>query len=549
MSDENTGMPGPDDALTRRRLLTGGGVAAVALLAGCSEGGGGSDGARVEEQTLEAGKFTNFPEVAREVGTQWGELGVDFSVETSTWGPYVPRVYVDNEFEDTAHTPWGSSPDRVDPNFHLSTYTSDSSLNISGYANERYDELFRKQSAAYDRAERGEYIAEMERILREDLPEIVVVWPKATLPINSAQWDIRPTEFIGARTTGTMSVLTATPTGETNRLVVGAQQELSAPNPLAPSSNDVQYLFKFVYDTPRRIGLDGTPENWAVESFETTEKTTVDMTLREGMTWHDGRDVTAEDLQFTFDFLTEYEFPKFQPYLSDVESATVRDDRTVRVELSTPNVAFLSSAMTFTNILPKHVWETVPERVDRPVNYDMPAEEMVGSGPLKIAGLDESEMRMVRFDDHFRPPEFEEFVYVNRASMEAIRADFVEQNVHMTTSSPPPSVTNALAEKPYITKSTAASVLQMKFSFDLSKRPYSDPAFREALLQATDAKKLAEIFYDGAADTADGTLLHPKLPWGTDDLEPVGPADVEGAKQTLRDAGYTFANGNLHYPS
>lgn len=549
MSDENTGTPESDDSLTRRRLLSGG-VATVALLAGCSEGGGpgGSNGERVEAQTIEAGTFTNFPEVAREVGKQWGELGVDFSVETSTWGPFVPRVYVDNDFEDAAHTPWGSSPDRVDPNFHLSTYTSDSSLNISGYENEEYDELFRKQSAAYDPAERAEYVAEMERILHEDLPEIVVVWPKATLPINSAKWDIQPTEFIGARTTGTMSVLTATPTGGTDRLVVGAQQELSAPNPLAPSSNDVQYLFKFVYDTPRRIGLDGTPENWAVESFETLEKTTIDMTLREGMTWHDGEDVTAEDLKFTFDFLTEYEFPKFQPYLSDVESATVRGDRTVRVQLADPDVAFLSSAMTFMNILPKHVWETVPEEVDQPVNYNMPAEEMVGSGPLQLAAVDESEMRLERFDDHFRPPEFEEFVYVNRASMEAIRADFVEQNIHMTTSSPPPSVTNALAERPYITKSTAASVLQMKFSFDLSKRPYSDPAFRRALLQATDAEKIAGIFYDGEADMADGTLVHPQLDVGAEGLEPVGTADVEGAKRTLRDAGYTFENGSLRYP-
>ena len=548
MSDGNTRTP-DRDGVGRRELLTGGGAATVALLAGCSTGDEAQHGEAVPPQTIEAGKFTNFPDVAREVGKQWSELGVEFSVETSTWGTYVPRVYVDNEFEDAAHTPWGSSPDRVDPNFHLSTYTSDSSLNISGYENPAYDELFRKQSAAYDRKERNEHIAEMERILRKDLPEIVLVWPKATLPINSAKWDIEPTKFIGARTTGTMTVLTARPKGETKRLVVGAQQELSAPNPLAPGSNDVQYLFKLAYDTPRRVGLDGKPKNWAVESFETTEKTTIDMTLREGMTWHDGEDVTAEDLQFSFQFLTEYDFPKYQPYLSDVESAEVRDDRTVRVTLASPNVAFLSSAMTFMNILPKHVWETVPEKVDQPVNYDMPVEEMVGSGPLEITGLDTSELRMKRFDDHFRPPEFEEFVFVNRASMEAIRAAFVEQNIHMTTSSPPPSVTNALAEKPYLTTSTAPSVLQMKFSFDLSKKPYSDLAFRKALLQATDARKVGQLFYDGKVDMADGTLLHPQLPWGTDGLAPVGPADVEGAKKTLRDAGYTFDGDRLRYPA
>ncbi|MFB6097017.1 MAG: ABC transporter substrate-binding protein [Haloferacaceae archaeon] len=547
----------------------------MALLAGCGGGGsdgsqqsgssGGSDGSSggsdggsggggggetVGKQTIEVGKLTNFPDIAREVSKQWGEIGVDFEIKTSTWGPYVPRIYVDNKFEDVAHSPWGSSPDRIDPNFHLSTYTSDSSLNISGYENADYDETFKKQQAAYDDDERDKHIRELQTMLREDLPEIVMVWPKATLPVNDGQWNIKPTKFIGARTTGTMTVLTAEPTGDTQRLVVGAQQELTAPNPLAPGSNDVQYLFKLAYDTPRRVGLDGTAQNWAVEEFENVDEKTIDMTLRDGMTWHDGEDLTAEDLKFTFDFLTEYSFPKYDPYMSDVESATIQNDRTVRVKLAGPNVAFLTSAMTFMNILPKHIWESVPDKVDKPVNYNMPVEEMVGSGPLQITDKTTDELQMERFDDHFEPPAFEEFIFVNRASMEAVRADFVEQNIHMTTSSPPPSVTNELAKKDYIKKSKAPSVLQMKFSFDLSSKPFQDRAFRRALFQATDAKKIGQIFYNGEVNEADGTLVHPELQWGRNDLESVGTANVEKAKQTLIDAGYSFDNqGNLQYPS
>ncbi|WP_311172962.1 ABC transporter substrate-binding protein [Halobellus ordinarius] len=537
-------------SVNRRTVLQGGAVATAALLAGCGGGGGGGgvEGEPVGTQQIRVGELSNFVDLAGETANQWSELGVDFELDTTTWGTFVGEAYT-NTPEDVSHTPWGSSPDRVDPDFHLSTYTSDSAVNISGYENEEYDDLFDQQRAAYDPDERAEIIGQMQEILREDLPEIVYVWPKATLPINTGQFDIQPTEFIGARTTGTMTVLTAEPVGDTNTLIVGAQQEIAVPNPLAPSSNDLQYLLKLAYDTPSRVGLDGDPINWAVENYDQVDDTTIDMTLREGMTFHDGESLTAEDLEFTFEFLNEYSFPKYDPFLSDVEGAEMQTDLTVRVDLAQPNVAFLNSAMTFMNILPMHIWEDVPDEVEQPVNWNADVDQLVGSGPLEITEITDTEIRYEAFDDHWETPAFDEFVFVNRASMEAIRADFEEQNIHMTTSSPPPSVTNNLAdENDYISKSSAASVLQMKMSFNLGQQPFSDPAFREALMLATDPDRIIDVFYNGEADVGDGTLVHPQSSFSAD-LQPV-ERDLEAAKQTLRDAGYEYDDdGQLHYPA
>ena len=40
---------------------------------------------------------------------------------------------------------------------------------------------------------------------------------------------------------------------------------------------------------------------WAAESFEAVDETTIVATLNDGMTFHDGRPVTAEDVKFSFE--------------------------------------------------------------------------------------------------------------------------------------------------------------------------------------------------------------------------------------------------------
>lgn len=568
-SDEHAKMGVP-----RRKFLTASSAAGLTIIAGCGgdsntessenngDGSNGNDGgsntstgnpgSQVGSQVLEVGQTTELPDVAQLLANQWSEIGVDWQLESYSFGSMIGRVYNDSgDFEDTATTPWGSSPDRIDPNFYLSTFTSDSGVNIAGYSNEQYDELFTEQQAATNESERSEIISEMQTILHEDMPSLNIIWPKSVFPVNSRLWDIESTNFIGARPTGTMTVISAEPTSqnESDRLVVGGQQTLNVPNPLSPSSNDLQYLLKLAYDTPRRINTDGEAENWAIESLEYQDQTTLDLTLREGMTWHDGEPVTGDDLRFTFDFLSEYTFPKYDPYTNIIDSTAKQTDRTVRVSLKRPNTTFTFSALSFIKLLPEHIWSSVPDQVEQPVDYEMPVEEMIGSGPFEISDLTDQELRMQTFSDHFYDVAYDEFFFVNRASNEAIRADFEAQNIHLTTASPPATVTNALVENDYLRKAVSPSVFPMLISFNTREQPLQSKAFRRALYHATDAQAISQVIYGTDANPSDGTMVHPELSLGTDELADIGPANIEQARQVLLDAGFTYdSNDNLRYP-
>jgi len=173
------------------------------------------------------------------------------------------------------------------------------------------------------------------------------------------------------------------------------------------------------------------------------------------------------------------------------------------------------AAMSFMKLLPKHIWSSVPDEVEKPVNYEMPVDEMVGSGPFQITDIATDELTMQTFDDHFYDVAYDEFLFVNRASNEAIRADFEAENIHMTTASPPATVTNSLAQNDFIRKAVAPSVFPMLIAANNRTQPCSSKAFRKALFHATDAQAIGQLICDNQVNPSDGTMVHPELKVGS----------------------------------
>ena len=76
--------------------------------------------------------------------------------------------------------------------------------------------------------------------------------------------------------------------------------------------------------------------------------------------WHDGVDVTADDVQFSFDALANPDTGTrlYRSFLDAVESWRVIDDDTFEVVAKEP--LFTSSSTIAACIIPKHIWESVP---------------------------------------------------------------------------------------------------------------------------------------------------------------------------------------------
>ena len=160
-------------------------------------------------------------------------------------------------------------------------------------------------------------------------------------------------------------------------------------------------------ETVLRNMFDGlvtrTRENKVVlelaESYEWVEPTVLEFKLKKGVKFHNGEDLTAEDVKFTFDRIIsengiEYPEPHTSPrkgLTGPLESVEVVDDYTVRLHLSAPWPPALQM-LVHQQILPKDYLEEVGTEgfIKHPV----------GAGPFKfVEGKLDEQIVMERFDD------------------------------------------------------------------------------------------------------------------------------------------------------
>lgn len=95
-----------------------------------------------------------------------------------------------------------------------------------------------------------------------------------------------------------------------------------------------------VYDCLLRLEPDGTLTPALAESYDLSEDgKTYTFHLRQGVKFHDGSEMTAEDVKFTFDY--GFEGPIGAALFPNFESCEIIDDHTVDVHLTAPFEAFL----------------------------------------------------------------------------------------------------------------------------------------------------------------------------------------------------------------
>lgn len=545
---------------TRRRAIKSIGAAGIGVgIAGCTSNnseGEDSDpvGDPVQEITLLSIAQGDAP--ARYEYGQLIQANLEALGFQVNYDPKPVNQYVESRAQDPF--PWDMmvrrAGDGYEPaesilrGFFHSENIGDGGSNMYAYRNQEVDDLLEEQRRELDPDARIELIHDIQRILREDMPVVPLLIQERVMPYNSDKFE-NPTVMLEDGMGCFWNFLNIEPTGDDKHLRTSMAEDLTTLNPLRLTNRGDREMIRLIYDRLMRVTPEIEVEPWAASSVDVIDGTTIEVTLREGMTFHDGESVTAEDVKFSFDF-AKRESPSLASRLDVLDNVEVVSDLELVFTLSEPSAPFLESAMARILILPQHIWKDIPESVDAEAAIDWDNPEAIGSGPFKLDSFAlGEEAQLSAFDDHFNPPKVNR---VSRAIIANIRAGiraFEDGELDLLTWELPfdDIARFEQRESTGLTRNLMTSIHHI--GFNLRNAPFDDPAVREALAHAIPQEDIIDTIYGGTAG-----IIHNPMSSGFGNFYwhdvPEYESDVSIAQEKLANLGFERdSSGRLHYPA
>jgi peptide/nickel transport system substrate-binding protein len=321
-------------------------------------------------------------------------------------------------------------------------------------------------------------------------------------------------------------------------------------NPFYIPDVENEWWLRLVYDPLVRRDKDLKLIPWAARAWKLIDSTTIDITLRDGMKFHDGRPVTAEDLRFTIDYIKEWKFPVLSRIWKNIDSVKAVDGRTVRLKLTEPYAPFFETVFAYMFIAPKHIWENIPKSVDVKSPVDWPNPNPVGSGSYKFDTWKKGEyFHLTAHKEHFSPPGFEGLYYRVTPTTEGMMAMMEKGEADITAWNLDSEQAKRLASFPHLKTIDTPSIAMTEIRPHFKKKPTDDPAFRQALQHAINRKLMLDITFGGNGTLGYNTPIIPSIQYWNNPGIKVPEFSIDKAKDLLKKAGYTWdSQGRLCYP-
>ncbi len=315
-------------------------------------------------------------------------------------------------------------------------------------------------------------------------------------------------------------------------------------------------IFELVYDSMYELNLDGSFRLSLADSVSVSDDgLTYTFKIKDGIKWHDGQPLTAEDVAWTYNLYKDTpEYPYLNGYYTtyfDSITATENNEVVLTLTESIPNV---ESQLVFLYILPKHIWENVDK-----IEYENT--DMIGSGPFKMAEYAQNEfVSLTANPDYFgTAPKVDGVIFQTFDNQDALVQAIKAGQVDMITEMPG-TAAQSLKEDPNIELVVGAPlspyVADIIFNqIDPENCPTEEggicsghPALRDrnvrlAMAHATNKQQLIDVVLLGLGSPG-LTLIPDGLgAWYNKSITDYA-FDVDLANSILDDAGYVDKDGD-----
>lgn len=225
------------------------------------------------------------------------------------------------------------------------------------------------------------------------------------------------------------------------------------------------------------------------------------ITVREGITFHDGTPLTAEAVKANIEHLQDPETKSSTGYLAvgAVESVEVTDERTAVLHLSEPDNALEESL--------SQLWTAIESPAALKRGMEENCTSPVGTGPFKVDSWERQQaINFVAYEDYTAAdaPE-DDLPYLDGITWRFIPeaatryAALQSGEVHVIDNAQPDTIKAATESDQFGHLDAPRPGASNRLEFNSSKPPFDDPLVREAFVRAVDVDSGIDSLFFGTA--------------------------------------------------
>lgn len=290
-----------------------------------------------------------------------------------------------------------------------------------------------------------------------------------------------------------------------------------------------------IYDTLFVRAPDNTIIPWMVKEYSVENDSRVyHITLEDGLKWHDGQPLTAEDVKFTFEYVLTQSRTRFSAIGKKVENIEVKNDKEFIITLKETDVNFINNSLTDLRIIPKHIYENEADATA--------VTSSVGSGMYQLVEYKSGEYyKLEAMEDYFKgSPKVKNLNLPIMTDKSSIQQGIIAGQLAGSTTSVSAAVLDTFNNASEIDILKADGYAPTMLYFNCEREPFNNAKFRQAISLGIDMDTIIQQVALGHATKGTPNFIREDLEEAEKGLS--YEYNVDKANQILDEIGYHQKN-------
>ena len=307
-----------------------------------------------------------------------------------------------------------------------------------------------------------------------------------------------------------------------NTVIVGISQDLDSLDPHNAEYAGTREVLFNIFEGLVKATPEGEIEPAVASDYKIADDAlSITFTLRDGITFHDGSAVTAEDVKYSVERYADIQGA--ESAFSNIKDIVIADDKTIVVNLNEPSTEFVYELTCA--ILPQ-------------ANEANFATNPIGTGPFKFVSFAPGEGLVVeKYDGYWK----EGFPYLDGVTFQIV-TDAKMAVTYLNA--------GTIDIYQYLTADQAATVnenfniLEGSVNYvqgmflNNAVAPFNDVRVRQAIYYAVDRDMINEMIFGGKSHIIGTNMIPAATKYYNADTETTYTHDIAKAKELLKEAGY-----------